>query len=86
MLWYSLVEIKNYNCGTLLKYPLIDFINKNKRNIIIKEKPKTQINIHPNQVNKEIIGISQKKEYIPYSCIPQLETNDHSFPINQVQR
>ena len=76
---------KNYNCGTLLKYPLIDFINKNKRNLFnIKESTKTkQINIH---VNQEKIGISQKKEYIPYSCIPQLEKNDHSFPINQVQR
>ena len=76
---------KNYNCGTLLKYPLIDFINKNKRNLFnIKESTKTkQINIH---VNQEKIGISQKKEYIPYSCIPQLETNDYSFPINQVQR
>ena len=39
-----------------------------------------------NHLNQEKIGISQKNEYIPYSCIPQLETNDHSFPNNQVQR
>ena len=78
---------KNYNCGTLLKYPLIDFINKNKRNIInIKEQTKTQINIHANHVNKEKIGISQKKEYIPYSCIPQLEKNDISFLYNNIPR
>ena len=38
-----------------------------------------------NHINQEKIGISQKKEYIPYSCIPQLEKNDCSFSIIKVQ-
>ena len=41
---------KNFNYGTLLKYPLNDFINKNKtKNIIIGE-----IYINKNNINKEI--------------------------------
>ena len=38
-----------------------------------------------NHINQEKIDISQKKEYIPYSCIPQLEKNDCSFSIIKVQ-
>ena len=45
-------------------------------------------NINTQQEKLETNSENTKKEepYIPYSCIPQLETNDHSFPINQVQR
>ena len=56
-------------------------INNDKKNLA-QNNPQ-QKNNHENQ---EKIGISQKKEYIPYSCIPQLEKNDYSFPNNQVQR
>ena len=41
---------KNFNSGTLLKYPLNDFINKNKsKNIITGE-----IYINKNNLNKDI--------------------------------
>ena len=62
--------------------------NMNKQNNInndnknLAQNNPQQKNNHENQ---EKIGISQKNEYIPYSCIPQLKTNDYSFPIIQVQ-
>ena len=44
-------------------------------------------NINTQQEKFETNSENTKKEesYIPYSCIPQLKTNDYSFPIIQVQ-
>ena len=63
--------------------------NMNKQNIgnndnknLAQNNPQ-QKNNHENQ---EKIGISQKKEYIPYSCKPQLEKNDTSFLYNNIPR
>ena len=56
-------------------------INNDKKNLA-QNNPQQK----NNHINQEKIDISQKKEYIPYSCIPQLEKNDCSFPNNQVQR
>ena len=78
-------KIQNNTNNQQVRYK--DNMNKQK-NINNDNKNLAQNNPQQknNHENQEKIGISQKKEYIPYSCIPQLETNDHSFPINQVQR
>ena len=67
-------EKKNYNYGTLLKYPLNDFINKIKRkNIIIEQKYINNNNINEdNQIFSSFENFKRENDLI---ILPKIDMN-----------
>ena len=79
--------------GKEIKKPTKKTVSETQKN---HPKPKNQkqendenlniINNQQEQSNKNKEKEKEKEEYIPFSCIPQLEKNDLSFSFEYIQK